>query len=321
MNKQAFIDELDRDQLFQSLHLIERFLQQGQSTLGTDVLPSNEIIQLKVSQQLGYESGEFTNIQLGQNQDIDIVTNLIGLTGEHGVLPRHYTELVLERLKNNDPTFKDFLDIFNHRLLSLFYRTWQSYQPHVQYQKVAAEQTSAWHQILVSLTGDKGPRSLHFGGHFSQAIRSRGTVQSCLESLADCEVIIRDFKGQWMNLKPQEQTRLCSMRLQEGQFAQLGNGASLGKRAWNMNAGFQVEFVADCLAQVHGLLPQGKRIAAIKTTCRALLGETMAIEWLLTTQYRYLPRVQLNRTESQLAMGCVIAPHESSKQRTITIRV
>lgn len=321
MNKQTFLDDLDREQLFQSLHLIERFLQKGQSTLGTDVLPSNESIQLKVSQQLGYEAGEFADIQLGNNQEVEIVTNLIGLTGEHGVLPSHYTELVLQRLKNNDPTFKDFLDIFNHRLLSLFYRTWQSYQPHVQYQKVAAKQPSAWHQILVSLTGDKGPRSLYFGGYFSQAVRSRGAVQACLESLAGCTVIIRDFKGQWMNLQPQEQTRLCSTRLQEGQFAQLGNGASLGKRAWNMNAGFQVEFVADCLTQVQGLLPQGKKIDAIKTTCRALLGETLAIEWLLTTQYQYLPRVQLNKTQSQLAMGCVIAPHESSKKRTITIRV
>ncbi len=321
MNRQTFIEELDRDQLFQSLHLIERFLQKGESNLGTDVLPSHENIQLTVSQQLGYESGEFADIQLGQNQGVEVVTNLIGLTGEHGVLPSHYTELVLQRLKNNDPTFKDFLDIFNHRLLSLFYRTWQSYQPQVQFQKVAAKQTSSWHQILTALTGDKGPRSLYFGGHFCQTIRSRGAVQSCLESLSGCDVTIRDFKGQWMNLKSQEQTRLCSKRMQEGQFAQLGNGARLGKRAWNINAGFQVEFTADCLDQVQGLLPQGQNINAIKATCRALLGETMAIEWLLTTEYQYLPRVQLNRKQSQLAMGCVIAPHESSNKRTITIRV
>ena len=51
-----------------------------------------------------------------------MVTNFMGLAGCHGPLPIAYTELILERVSNKDSSLKDFLDIFNHRLISIFYR-------------------------------------------------------------------------------------------------------------------------------------------------------------------------------------------------------
>jgi predicted component of type VI protein secretion system len=48
-----------------------------------------------------------------------------GLTGPQGPMPLHFTEYVRERARNHgDPTLARFLDLFHHRLLSLFYRAW-----------------------------------------------------------------------------------------------------------------------------------------------------------------------------------------------------
>ncbi|MGV8763016.1 type VI secretion system baseplate subunit TssG, partial [Pseudomonas aeruginosa] len=48
-----------------------------------------------------------------------------GLTGPNGPLPLHLTEYARERQRNvNDATFKRFMDVFHHRLLTLFYRAW-----------------------------------------------------------------------------------------------------------------------------------------------------------------------------------------------------
>ena len=42
-------------------------------------------------------------------------------------MPRHYTELLLQRIREKDFSLRDFLDLFNHRLTSLFYRAWEKY--------------------------------------------------------------------------------------------------------------------------------------------------------------------------------------------------
>ena len=51
----------------------------------------------------------------------------MGLTGPQGVLPRYYTELMLERLQAKDQTLRDFFDVFNHRMISLFFRAWEKH--------------------------------------------------------------------------------------------------------------------------------------------------------------------------------------------------
>ena len=57
---------------------------------------------------------------------------ILRLLGPHGPLPTHLTEYVRDRVRNaNDPTFARFLDIFHHRMVTLFYRAWANAQPAV----------------------------------------------------------------------------------------------------------------------------------------------------------------------------------------------
>src|SRR5262249_43832137 len=70
----------------------------------------------------------------------------MGLTGPNGILPRHYTEKVLRlaldsetRNKPERTALRDWFDLFNHRLISLFYRAWEKYRFHLAYERGAAE--------------------------------------------------------------------------------------------------------------------------------------------------------------------------------------
>jgi type VI secretion system protein ImpH len=49
----------------------------------------------------------------------------MGLIGPVGVLPTPYTEFVAERQRSHDTALADFLDIFHHRIASLFYKAWE----------------------------------------------------------------------------------------------------------------------------------------------------------------------------------------------------
>jgi len=43
------------------------------------------------------------------------------------VLPSHVTELVAERVRYKDSSLWAFLDLFGHRMVSLFYRAWEAF--------------------------------------------------------------------------------------------------------------------------------------------------------------------------------------------------
>jgi type VI secretion system protein ImpH len=61
-----------------------------------------------------------------------VTVNFLGMTGPQGVLPTHYTQLLLRIAREGRGTertaLKDWLDLFNHRLTALFFRAWEKYR-------------------------------------------------------------------------------------------------------------------------------------------------------------------------------------------------
>lgn len=61
------------------------------------------------------------------NSPSRLFVNFMGLLGPNGPLPLHLTEHAMQRERHaKDPTFSRFLDVFNHRMICLFYRGWVS---------------------------------------------------------------------------------------------------------------------------------------------------------------------------------------------------
>jgi hypothetical protein len=51
----------------------------------------------------------------------------MGIAGIQGPLPFPYTEMLIQRERNGDASLKDFLDVFNHRLISILHRIRKQY--------------------------------------------------------------------------------------------------------------------------------------------------------------------------------------------------
>ncbi|MGR5235989.1 type VI secretion system baseplate subunit TssG [Vibrio alfacsensis] len=321
MSMHDFYHQLKQRSLFEALHLIEQEALKLESQLGSDALPKHEKIALKVNPSLGYENAQLCGVAPLDGGKVCLETNLIGLTGEQGVLPQHYSELALSRQKGGDGAMVDFYDIFNHRLLSLYYRSWELGQLTPQVRAHAKGGRAPLISSLESITGHTKALVNHFGGIFSSKNRSKGALKSMVECLTGCDARVHEFQGQWLHLSYEEQTRLGSKTMPEGQFSQLGRGASIGAKAWNINAGATIELFPQNTEQVVRLLPNQPHIAIIKSVTHEFLGRHKHVKWKLTTCHQHLPQIRISKQQGQLGVGSVLAKHKRTEDRKITITI
>ena len=134
-----------------------------------------------------------------------------GTTGPQGVLPSHYTELVIERLRDKDYALWDFLDLFNHRFVSLFYRAWEKYR----FPSSTRGRRRSLHRSLFALIGlgtgvcadaSESPttRLLLYAGLLAQRPRSATAIVAMLGDYFGVPPGRRQFVGQWLALEPED---------------------------------------------------------------------------------------------------------------------
>ena len=180
MKPEEFLIQLKKRPMFESIHLIEQALLRSRAQLGSDELPKKEKLELKVNASLGYENAQLVNATLSEHK-VFLETNLLGLTGEQGVLPSYYSELAIGREKAGDGAMVDFYNIFNHRLLSLYYRSWQLSQFAVQAREHNKGNRAPLLSSLEAVTGHEKHLNNYYAGLFVQKGRGKGALKDLIE--------------------------------------------------------------------------------------------------------------------------------------------
>ena len=145
-----------RFDFFQAVRLLERLYPERQP-IGHSASPAEEVVRFRARLALSFPPSAIHEITPAPDaaQPAQMTVAFMGLTGLLGVLPRHYTELLLERGRRKDWTLRDFLDIFNHRMISLFYRAWEKYRLPIVYEAAAwrHQDSDRFSQYLFDLMG------------------------------------------------------------------------------------------------------------------------------------------------------------------------
>jgi type VI secretion system protein ImpH len=114
-----------------------------------DNLAGDPPVLFRAHQSLSFPTSEIFDLRAFPNRAaraLEMTVTFIGLTGAMGALPRYFTEKVMDRTASQDYVLRDFLDLFNHRLISLFneagqkYRFWFAYEKSVQIGRVRKRQ-------------------------------------------------------------------------------------------------------------------------------------------------------------------------------------
>ena len=92
---------------------------------------SEEVVRFKTRPTLAFLPGPVLDLErsAGPDEPAEMTVAALSLTGPTGAMPYCYTELLIECAQDYDDTLASFLDLFHHRLVSLFYRAWERSRP------------------------------------------------------------------------------------------------------------------------------------------------------------------------------------------------
>ncbi|WP_084419069.1 type VI secretion system baseplate subunit TssG [Photobacterium sp. J15] len=327
MSINQVIAKVDKNDFYHTVNALQRWLVEDLDgmAVGSDALPSNERIRFKVSQHLGFPG---TAIETIRKEEVDsglsrlcCYINFTGLTGPSGALPRYYTELLMERVKLKDTALRDFFDLFNHRLISFYYRAWEKFYYPAQYERQLLGHDSSFDKILRSLTGANQDLDVYFGGLFSQQIRNTQGLKQFLEVLSGCEIKITEFVGRWITLKQSEQTCLGSLCQPEGQHARLGISTVLGSRVWDVSSEINIEIKGADPSQCIELMGDGPLFQSMKRIVSHYVPASVEVKWFLITIYRCLPSADLSKHGPGLGRGASLMIRRCLMDKELSIPV
>ena len=187
---------------FQAVTLLQR-LSAAASPVGSFSNPKEESVHFRVNPRLGFPASEIQKLESSENGPPEMTVNFMGLTGPSGVLPYAYSELILERSRAKDHTLAEFLDIFNHRAVSLFYRAWQRPRFPVTYSSGARDHFTHYLLDLIGL-GTEGLRDrqeiedealLHYTALLGMQARSAAALEQIIQDYFEVAVEIQQFTG------------------------------------------------------------------------------------------------------------------------------
>jgi type VI secretion system protein ImpH len=224
-----------------------------------------------------------------------VTVNFMGLTGPLGVLPHHYTELLMQRAWAKDHTLRDFLDIFNHRYISLFYRAWEKYRFPVAYERGRDDRFTFYLSALIGMaTGGLQGRLavddqglLLYAGLFNQQPHSASALESMLRDYFGCLVEVIQFQGRWVRLGAENQTRLGV------QNHVLGGNAVCGEQTWDRQSLFRIRVGPLRLATFLDFLPGARAYSQIMQLTRLFSGMEYDFEVQLVLKAGEVPACQL----------------------------
>lgn len=284
---------------FQAVKLLHLMLD-DRPGVGRIAKPDDEPVRFKSRQSLEFQPSSIHAISTDDDPPRMVVA-FMGLTGVQGALPHHYTEHIIARAQAKDFAMREFFDLFNHRLISLFYRAWEKHHFPVRYELAAAKgQTDEFTQYLfdwiglgtANLRGRMAIQDralLRYAGLLGQTPPSAVSLRAILRDHFQVPVQVEQFIGSWYRLSEEDQCDLMG----SGMNNQLGEGAIAGDAVWDPQAGFRIRVGPISLERYVAFLPDGNAIREFQALVRFYVGQVLEVDLQLVLNAEEVPWCQL----------------------------
>lgn len=280
---------------FQAVRILAR-LDPKRRRVGYSSPPKDEIVRFRAHMSLDFPPSSIHEIekQAPALPMPRMTVNFMGLTGPNGILPRPYTELLIRQQRESKGKEKEalrsWLDLFNHRLISLFVRAWEKYRFYVAYEYGDAyrDDPDTFTQALFSFIGlgmkplrhrlrysvwsevDGLPQEkvlgkiddlalLYYSGLLAQRPHSATGLQLLLQDYFNLRAEVSQFLGCWLVLEKTSQTQLGVAN------GEMGISAVVGEKVWDIQSKFRLRIGPLKRNRFDDLLPDRTPIPERKT--------------------------------------------------------
>ncbi|MGE8179274.1 type VI secretion system baseplate subunit TssG [Pseudomonas fluorescens] len=262
-------------ELLQALLLLEREHPQAES-LGSGTAPQAEALHLRGPLTPLFAASQVESLTGDTDHKPTLTTPVFGLGGPDGPLPYAYQEWLQQRARAKDYAPAEFLDLFQHRLLSLLYKVLRKHRIAVGFSVPGATPVHAQLRALTGLL----PKALHdrqaipdaavlaCSALFADGRRSLAGFAAIVREQFELPVELSAYEGAWREIPPASRSRLQP----GGRNLQLGRSAVAGTRVWDEHAGIRLSLGPLTPAQAAAFLPDGETHAALASLSALYFG-------------------------------------------------
>lgn len=313
---------------FQAVRLLEQ-IGRGRSPegsarepVGRDRPPHQEAVRFRGHVSHSFPVGEVHSIKTSDARPLDapecpppeMVVAFMGMIGPNAALPQHYTRTVIERLRSHDYALRDFLDLFHHRAVSLFFRAWDKYRVTDAYARSAGAPDREDHDLFMQAlrclvgrgTGGQTRRLdfsdeqfVQYAGYFSRPRPQAVALGRMLSSTFGVPVEVCQFQGEWLYLSEDEQSTLPTFEFPDGRNNILGRNVLVGERVWNVQSKFRLRVGPIDAATAWRFLPTGDLLKPFCQLTRSYVGVEFDFDVQLSVFAAHVPGCQLGGTVSR----------------------
>lgn len=304
--RQSLRDDPWGVRFFQMVRLLER-LYPERRPVGLFVSPADEVVRFSANTSLSFPASEIQQYTEGGTGQSRLQVNFMGLSTMNGPLPHPYIELMLDRVRGKDLAMGEFFDIFNHRLISLFYRGWKKYRFFIAYELTRGEDDPMTRSVLDLLgLGTPGLRrrmevpdeaAIYYAGILGQKRRSAQGLKQILEDYFSVPVAIEQFTGTWNRLDIRNQTMLND---EETDAECLGVGTIVGDEVWDKQGTVTVRLGPMPLAQYREFLPGAAAHRQLAAWLRFYSRQELDFIVQLVLARDEVPEMKLTSDESEM---------------------
>lgn len=275
--------------------------------LGSTASPKDDPVRFRPHPGMGFPVGELKKVEWRDPQPPTIRTTFLGLYGVDSPLPTSYIDDIAQRREGHE-AIEGFLDIFNHRMMTQFYRIWRKYSYPASFETGGRDATS---QCLLGLVGLGIPGSAkQIATPMSRFLALLSTMRLPTRTAEGVQALVTllapNTRARVIAHWPQRVVLHQPVGFSKVRRASLAQRQVLGKAGVDANSQLLLKLYTADAEEAKAWLPGGQLHTDLLVLLRVYLGWRCSARLQLTLPHSVLPEARLHRQQVQLGRSGIL---------------